>query len=110
MFCDGQGHMCYLGLYFGCRVLSKAATGSLSTICCCAVQVSGLPVRNGTQHAGEIAYMSLHLLEAVKMFRIRHRPTDSLLLRVGIHSGKLLTPCTYIPEIYGVHYGKLLTS
>nr|CAD7415295.1 unnamed protein product [Timema cristinae] len=49
--------------------------------------VSGLPVRNGFQHAGEIATMSLHLLEAVKMFRVRHRPTDNLLLRIGIHSG-----------------------
>jgi class 3 adenylate cyclase len=56
---------------------------------CCVVQVSGLPIRNGIQHAGEIASMSLQLLEAVKRFRIRHRPTDSLRLRVGIHSGKL---------------------
>jgi hypothetical protein len=73
----------------------------MNAVCCCAVQVSGLPVRNGIQHAGEIASMSLHLLEAVKRFRIRHRPTDSLLLRVGIHSGKLLNAYMYIPEIYG---------
>ncbi|KDR09970.1 Guanylate cyclase 32E, partial [Zootermopsis nevadensis] len=49
--------------------------------------VSGLPVRNGIQHAGEIASMSLQLLEAVKRFYIRHRPTDNLMLRIGIHSG-----------------------
>ncbi|XP_054290482.1 guanylate cyclase 32E [Macrosteles quadrilineatus] len=49
--------------------------------------VSGLPVRNGDQHAGEIATMSLHLLEAVRRFHIRHRPNDSLQLRIGIHSG-----------------------
>ncbi|KAJ9587021.1 hypothetical protein L9F63_019386, partial [Diploptera punctata] len=49
--------------------------------------VSGLPIRNGEQHAAEIATMSLHLLEAVKRFRIRHRPTDNLMLRIGIHSG-----------------------
>ncbi|CAG2069445.1 unnamed protein product, partial [Timema podura] len=53
--------------------------------------VSGLPVRNGFQHAGEIATMSLHLLEAVKMFRVRHRPTDNLLLRIGIHSGQFIS-------------------
>lgn len=82
---------------------------SLSSFCC-SVQVSGLPVRNGIQHAGEIASMSLHLLEAVKRFRIRHRPTDSLLLRVGIHSGKLLTAYMYIPDIQGVHSDNLLTS
>ncbi|PSN49481.1 Atrial natriuretic peptide receptor 1, partial [Blattella germanica] len=49
--------------------------------------VSGLPIRNGEQHAGEIATMSLHLLEAIKRFRIRHRPVDNLMLRIGIHSG-----------------------
>ncbi|KAK2714835.1 hypothetical protein QYM36_009141 [Artemia franciscana] len=49
--------------------------------------VSGLPVRNGEQHAAEIASMSLHLLQAVKHFKIRHRPTDMLMLRIGIHTG-----------------------
>lgn len=49
--------------------------------------VSGLPIRNGNIHAGEIASMSLHLLEAVREFKIRHRPNDTLKLRVGIHSG-----------------------
>lgn len=49
--------------------------------------VSGLPIRNGDQHAGEIATMSLHLLEAVKKFRIKHRPGEIVKLRIGIHSG-----------------------
>lgn len=49
--------------------------------------VSGLPIRNGDLHAAEIASMSLHLLQAIKEFKIRHRPTDSLLLRIGLHSG-----------------------
>lgn len=49
--------------------------------------VSGLPIRNGEQHAGEIASMALDLLEAVRNFRIRHRPTHTLKLRIGIHSG-----------------------
>lgn len=31
--------------------------------------------------------MSLHLLDAVSEFKIRHRPAESLLLRIGIHSG-----------------------
>lgn len=51
--------------------------------------VSGLPGRNGTAHTREIARMSLALLDAVTTFKIRHRPEDSLKLRIGLHSG----PC-----------------
>lgn len=51
--------------------------------------VSGLPVRNGTSHAREIARMSLALLSAVRGFTIRHRPSDQLKLRIGMHTG----PC-----------------
>lgn len=49
--------------------------------------VSGLPVRNGNLHAREIARMSLALLEAVVTFTIRHRPSDQLKLRIGMHTG-----------------------
>ncbi|CAK9824817.1 Atrial natriuretic peptide receptor 1 [Anthophora retusa] len=51
--------------------------------------VSGLPVRNGTNHAREIARMSLALRDTVMTFSIRHRPTEQLKLRIGMHSG----PC-----------------
>lgn len=50
-------------------------------------KVSGLPIRNGNLHAAEIASMSLHLLSTVSEFKIRHRPHNKLLLRIGIHSG-----------------------
>ena len=49
--------------------------------------VSGLPVRNGDNHAGEVASMALELLLAIKRFEIRHRKDDTLKLRIGIHSG-----------------------
>ncbi|CAH2074151.1 unnamed protein product, partial [Iphiclides podalirius] len=49
--------------------------------------VSGLPLRNGIQHAGEVASMALALLAATRAFRVRHRPDHRLLLRVGMHSG-----------------------
>ncbi|XP_021373989.1 atrial natriuretic peptide receptor 1-like [Mizuhopecten yessoensis] len=49
--------------------------------------VSGLPARNGNQHAGQIASLALELLNAVLTFRIRHRPDKQLQLRIGIHSG-----------------------
>uniref|UniRef100_A0A3Q2WM45 Guanylate cyclase n=1 Tax=Haplochromis burtoni TaxID=8153 RepID=A0A3Q2WM45_HAPBU len=49
--------------------------------------VSGLPVRNGKLHGREIARMALALLDAVRAFKIRHRPEQQLKLRIGIHSG-----------------------
>ncbi|XP_029022598.1 atrial natriuretic peptide receptor 1 [Betta splendens] len=52
--------------------------------------VSGLPVRNGKLHGREVARMSLALLEAVRSFRIRHRPNQQLKLRIGIHSGPVV--------------------
>lgn len=51
---------------------------------------SGLPKRNGILHAGEIASMSLHLLNAIKEFKIRNRPDETLRLRIGIHSGPVV--------------------
>ncbi|XP_011872052.1 PREDICTED: atrial natriuretic peptide receptor 1-like isoform X2 [Vollenhovia emeryi] len=51
--------------------------------------VSGLPVRNGMNHAREIARMSLALRDTVMTFSIRHRPHEQLKLRIGMHSG----PC-----------------
>ena len=50
--------------------------------------VSGLPSRNGTQHATEIATMSLALLVEAEHFTIPHMPDTVLQLRIGIHSGK----------------------
>ncbi|KAM6045836.1 atrial natriuretic peptide receptor 2-like [Theristicus caerulescens] len=51
--------------------------------------VSGLPERNGTKHADEIAKMSLDLVAAVRQVVIPHMPMGKLQLRAGIHTG----PC-----------------
>ena len=50
--------------------------------------VSGLPGRNGILHAQEIARMAIALLNAVRSFKIRHKPNYRLRLRIGIHSGE----------------------
>ena len=50
--------------------------------------IVGLPVPNGISHAREIARMSLALLNAVKSFKIRHRPDVQLRLRIGLHTGE----------------------
>lgn len=52
--------------------------------------VSGLPIRNGTRHAGEIASMALDILQAVKNHTIAHRPNERLKLRIGIHTGPVV--------------------
>lgn len=49
--------------------------------------VSGLPLKNGIRHTGEICSMALDLLTAVHSYRIVHRPHDTLKLRIGIHTG-----------------------
>ena len=54
-------------------------------LCCLWCVIAGLPKPNGDNHAGEIASMSLHLLSALKNFKIHHRPGESLKLRIGRH-------------------------
>lgn len=51
---------------------------------------SGLPVRNGNEHAREIARLALKLLQELADFKIRHKPNRKLKLRIGIHSGSLI--------------------
>jgi len=59
--------------------------------------VSGLPKPNEGRHIVEICSMALDLLDQVSRFTIRHRPDETLKLRIGIHTG----PCAA---------GKLCTS
>ena len=51
--------------------------------------VSGLPKVNAGRHIVEICNMAIDLLDQVSRFTIRHRPDETLKLRIGIHTG----PC-----------------
>ncbi|OQR75509.1 hypothetical protein BIW11_08371, partial [Tropilaelaps mercedesae] len=53
--------------------------------------VSGLPECNGDRHASEISLMALELLDAVKTFHIQHRPAQQLKLRIGLHTGPVVS-------------------
>ncbi|XP_042660728.1 atrial natriuretic peptide receptor 2-like isoform X1 [Tyto alba] len=71
----------------GAQGVPTPLTPQVETIGDAYMVVSGLPVRNGKLHAREIVRMALALLEAVKTFKIRHRPNDQLRLRIGVHTG-----------------------
>ncbi|XP_070559958.1 uncharacterized protein [Ptychodera flava] len=49
--------------------------------------VSGIPVRNGIKHVGEIASLALDLQTQISLLSVPHRPTEKMKMRIGIHSG-----------------------
>uniref|UniRef100_A0A0K0EFB5 Guanylate cyclase n=2 Tax=Strongyloides stercoralis TaxID=6248 RepID=A0A0K0EFB5_STRER len=52
--------------------------------------VSGLPVRNGNEHAKHIADMSFGFLRSLKTFRIPHIKDGKINIRIGIHTGPVV--------------------
>ncbi|KAK2176844.1 hypothetical protein NP493_636g03014 [Ridgeia piscesae] len=52
---------------------------------------SGLPVPNVERHAAEIALMALDVLSTVMAFTVRHEPGRKLEIRIGLHSGPVVT-------------------
>ena len=61
--------------------------------------VSGLPIRNGNEHAKEIAQMSLAILRDIRNFKIHHLPDIALQARIGVHSGMWSTKSKMQPLI-----------
>lgn len=49
---------------------------------------SGVPNRNGTRHAAEMANMSLDILHCIGTFKMRHMPELKVRIRIGLHSGE----------------------
>ena len=52
--------------------------------------VSGLPVPT-MDHAMHIADMALEIISSVLTFKIRHKPEKQLEIRIGIHSGHVVS-------------------
>ncbi|KAI6189420.1 Guanylate cyclase [Aphelenchoides bicaudatus] len=53
--------------------------------------VSGLPHKNGNEHARHIANMSLSFIRNIKHFTIPHLPGEQIKLRIGLHSGSCVS-------------------
>ncbi|PAV89503.1 hypothetical protein WR25_06164 [Diploscapter pachys] len=53
--------------------------------------VSGLPHRNGNEHARHVALMSLQLIRELVDFRVPHLPTERINIRIGIHCGSVVS-------------------
>uniref|UniRef100_A0A665UL65 Guanylate cyclase n=1 Tax=Echeneis naucrates TaxID=173247 RepID=A0A665UL65_ECHNA len=51
---------------------------------------SGVPNRNGTRHAAEMANMSLDILHCIGTFKMRHMPELKVRIRIGLHSGPVV--------------------
>lgn len=48
---------------------------------------SGLPRRNGSRHAAEMANVALDILSSLRGFRMKHAPDVPIYIRAGLHSG-----------------------
>ena len=64
------------------------------------VVVSGLPKPNEGRHIAEICSMALNLLDEISRFTIRHRPEDTLKLRIGIHTGPCAAGAYIVTPLY----------
>ena len=91
-------------------VLVKYDVYKLATIGDAYIVVSGLPVRNGNRHAGEIAAMSLELINSITDFEISHMPGKFLRMRVGLHTGSCVGAVTGIKMPRYLLFGDMVNT
>lgn len=71
---------------------------------------SGVPNRNGTRHAAEMANMSLDILHCIGTFKMRHMPELKVRIRIGLHSGRTFIVAPTNVWAHWVLYSSALSS
>ena len=71
------------------QIISEYDVFKVETIGDAYMVVSGLPTRNGNEHARQIARMSLALCKVVQTYSPVEVPDDRIMLRIGLHSGSV---------------------
>ena len=72
------------------EVLDEYDVYKVETISDSYMVVSGVPLKNGSRHAGQICTMALDLMSTVTTFQIPHRPKATLQLRIGANTGPVV--------------------
>nr|XP_006824111.1 PREDICTED: uncharacterized protein LOC100375697 [Saccoglossus kowalevskii] len=69
-------------LHFDSRI-KKYDTHTVEVVGDCYIVVSGIPNRNGSRHASEIAIMELDLVNCIKYMVVPHKPSTKMAIRVA---------------------------
>ncbi|EPB78158.1 adenylate/guanylate cyclase catalytic domain protein [Ancylostoma ceylanicum] len=69
------------------EIINKRDAYKVETIGDAYMVVSGIPEENGKRHVCNVADISLDIMEFLVTYRIPHRPSEKLVIRVGFHSG-----------------------
>ncbi|KAK6752778.1 hypothetical protein RB195_003903 [Necator americanus] len=71
------------------EIINKRDGYKVETIGDAYMVVSGVPEENGRRHICNIADISLEIMEFLVTYRIPHRKSERLVIRVGFHSGSV---------------------
>uniref|UniRef100_A0A0N5APX3 Guanylate cyclase n=1 Tax=Syphacia muris TaxID=451379 RepID=A0A0N5APX3_9BILA len=71
-------------------IIEQYDVSKVETVCDGYLCASGLPHRNGDEHASKVADMAFSFLSSVKSFKISHLPGVQIQICIGIHTGAVV--------------------